>query len=432
MKRFFTLSIAAMMVSLAFGQTVKSVRGIEKSAATSVQKEVFTATGTTQHKVAPNAEATATEVVATSASAQYYSSDGDWYCVLVNSEYSFRFDVVTNSPDSLEIGHVYTLADMDEDYSYMKDTSSSLSYTAATFVAKRGVYGVDYEATATVTTGQSYHITYTATAAQEYDVEITTVSSKYCGSPDYDWFFILKNDDYEFRFDVVNQEESGITLDKEFSLSDMIAEYSWGKNSSTGASITYKSATFKATKGANGTDYKSTVVDTQGNTYNITYTTVAPPEPTDTVVVEFTTDETNLVDATTSQKLFQFQGAKDNGFEAYVALSASTVAGSYTFEDVASTYTAVYLDADDEDGVACIDLKATVTELGENVYKAEIDYLGENAVLYKMTFNYGSVPTAITDVTTTKAVKTVKVIENGQVYIIAGDKKYNAMGVEVK
>ncbi len=40
--------------------------------------------------------------------------------------------------------------------------------------------------------------------------------------------------------------------------------------------------------------------------------------------------------------------------------------------------------------------------------------------------------TAINDVTTTKATKTVKVVENGQVYIIAGDKKYNMQGVEVK
>jgi len=57
-----------------------------------------------------------------------------------------------------------------------------------------------------------------------------------------------------------------------------------------------------------------------------------------------------------------------------------------------------------------------------------IECPGEKAVIAVKV----SEPTAITDVTTTKAVKTVKVIENGQVYIIAGDKKYNAMGVEVK
>ncbi len=38
----------------------------------------------------------------------------------------------------------------------------------------------------------------------------------------------------------------------------------------------------------------------------------------------------------------------------------------------------------------------------------------------------------INDVTAAKEVKARKVIENGQVYIIAGDKKYNVMGAEVK
>ena len=38
----------------------------------------------------------------------------------------------------------------------------------------------------------------------------------------------------------------------------------------------------------------------------------------------------------------------------------------------------------------------------------------------------------IQDVTSANVVKAQKVIENGQIYIIAGDKKYNVMGAEVK
>lgn len=40
--------------------------------------------------------------------------------------------------------------------------------------------------------------------------------------------------------------------------------------------------------------------------------------------------------------------------------------------------------------------------------------------------------TGIQDVTSANVVKAQKVIENGQIYIIAGDKKYNVMGAEVK
>lgn len=57
-----------------------------------------------------------------------------------------------------------------------------------------------------------------------------------------------------------------------------------------------------------------------------------------------------------------------------------------------------------------------------------IECPGEKAVVAVRTLE----PTAITDVTATKTAKVVKVVENGQVYILSGDKKYNMMGVEVK
>ncbi|MGM9869789.1 MAG: hypothetical protein ACI30R_09220 [Sodaliphilus sp.] len=47
-------------------------------------------------------------------------------------------------------------------------------------------------------------------------------------------------------------------------------------------------------------------------------------------------------------------------------------------------------------------------------------------------FNVTIQATGIQDVTSANVVKAQKVIENGQIYIIAGDKKYNVMGAEVK
>lgn len=47
-------------------------------------------------------------------------------------------------------------------------------------------------------------------------------------------------------------------------------------------------------------------------------------------------------------------------------------------------------------------------------------------------FNITITSTGIQDVTSANVVKAQKVIENGQIYIIAGDKKYNVMGAEVK
>lgn len=47
-------------------------------------------------------------------------------------------------------------------------------------------------------------------------------------------------------------------------------------------------------------------------------------------------------------------------------------------------------------------------------------------------FKITATSSGISDVNAAQTVKARKVIENGQVYIIAGDKKYNVMGVEVK
>lgn len=60
-------------------------------------------------------------------------------------------------------------------------------------------------------------------------------------------------------------------------------------------------------------------------------------------------------------------------------------------------------------------------------------YTGEGANIfdYYLDIEEAPTPTGVTDVTA-KAVKAQKVIENGQIYIIAGDKKFNIMGVEVK
>ena len=47
-------------------------------------------------------------------------------------------------------------------------------------------------------------------------------------------------------------------------------------------------------------------------------------------------------------------------------------------------------------------------------------------------FKITATSSGVSDVNAAQTVKARKVIENGQVYIIAGDKKYNVMGAEVK
>ena len=44
----------------------------------------------------------------------------------------------------------------------------------------------------------------------------------------------------------------------------------------------------------------------------------------------------------------------------------------------------------------------------------------------------GGLQTGVTDITESANVKAYKVIENGEIYIIYGDRKFNVMGAEVK
>ncbi|MBQ0056870.1 MAG: hypothetical protein KBT20_04350 [Bacteroidales bacterium] len=331
-------------------------------------------------------------VEATSVAATYYASDGDWYCVLKDDLNTFVFDIVTNDPAELELDHEYTLADMDPSYSFCRlngSTSTKIQYASASFVVKQGLYGRDYDVKAVLTNGDAYHVIYTAPRPETIDVEATTATIKWYGQPDNDWFVVLSNANLEFRFDIFDQSADGLLLNHEYTLADMIEDYSWGQNKLTNTQFSYKSVSFKALTGANGTDYVATVVDNVNNTYNVTYTTQAAPEPTSTVEVEFTAAETQLVDASASSGIIQFAGAKENGFEAFVAINTNQIAGTYTFEDIIADYTGLYIDAEDMDGVVCVDLTAVVTDLGNGAYKAVVEYLGANTVLYKLTFNYG-------------------------------------------
>lgn len=431
MKKIFTLALVAMIASVSFGQTFKSAQKNEKAMANAKVAFIASSTAQDRNKVAPKADPI--EFEATSASAQYYASDGDWFIVLSNGTTGFRFDVVTNSSAPLEFGHTYTLDDMDPGYSwYGPNAQNAVDYAAATLTPKQGTDGTDYEANVTLTNGQSYHITYTAGPKQTVEVVATSASAKYY-EEDGDWYVVLKDASNAFRFDIITNDPTPLQLGHTYTLADMDAGYSW-YGPDTDNAVSYSAAELTPKQGAAGVDYEATVTLTNGNVYHITYTTAPLPEPTETVEVEFTDDETDLVDASASQGLVQFSGYKeDTGFEAFVTFITDQVAGEYTMEDVyPSPYTGLYLDADDYDGVEALDITATVTEYDGGAYKAVVNYLGANTVLYKLTFNHGDVPTAINDITTEAGIKAIKTIKNGQVVIVKGEKMYNAAGQAIK
>ena len=79
------------------------------------------------------------------------------------------------------------------------------------------------------------------------------------------------------------------------------------------------------------------------------------------------------------------------------------------------------------------ELKGTVSKVHfANGQDSSLDGDMGGSMDFATEFTIKAEATGINDINTTDAVKTRKVIENGQLYIISGDKKYNVMGAEVK
>lgn len=96
------------------------------------------------------------ELEASEYSAEYYASDGDWFCLLEASGIPFRFDILTNDPTPLN--GTYTFDQMDPDYSWAGTQSMGWSYEDATFTVNAD--GSEVEASVTLETGEKVHITY--------------------------------------------------------------------------------------------------------------------------------------------------------------------------------------------------------------------------------------------------------------------------------
>lgn len=178
MKKLFTLAIISMIASLMFAQIpFTAKKSVEKmSAITKVETVARKAMGKQLKfknpaekymQVAPKAnvlkkgiakaESDVTELEATEYSAEYYASDGDWFCVLTTAIGPFRFDIVTNDPSPLN--GTYTLAQMDEGYSWAGTQSMGWTYTDATFTVNADASQVD--AYVTLDSGEEVHVSYT-------------------------------------------------------------------------------------------------------------------------------------------------------------------------------------------------------------------------------------------------------------------------------
>lgn len=223
------------------------------------------------------------------------------------------------------------------------------------------------------------------------ELTATDYSAEYYAE-DGDWFCVLTASGIPFRFDIVTNDPT--PLNGTYTFDQMDPDYSWAGTQSKGWD--YEDATF--TVNADGTEAEAYVTLSSGEKVHVSYTKPEDPEITAYQTYEFSIAETGIVDATSTQGIFQIVG--DNGEQyASVAFNSDQFAGTYTLDDAYMSYTNLYLTADDYTGVKPFALNATVTEEG-----ATVIYDAYNGTEYTLIFHFteGGDDPQPSDVTVTK------------------------------
>lgn len=251
---------------------------------------------------------------------------------------------------------------------------------------------------------------------------------------DNDVYFVLYNEDETnaFRFDIpVPAGEKDIQNDHEYTLADMLANYSWlGPNSSN--SVSYQSASFTrhiSEKGA--VSITATILDENGSTWNLNYN---EPEPEEALEETLTIEG---LDLNQGDGYWQIMGySADENYYVSLAALTNTVAGSYTIDDLATAYCYIVKDASSDNYVFYDVREANLTVTFENgVLHAVGTVLTANrndlTKQIKFTIDFASKePTAVDNVEAANAAS--KRIENNMLIIEKSGVRYNVLGTVVK
>lgn len=154
---------------------------------------------------------------------------------------------------------------------------------------------------------------------------------------DNDWYCSLEDETgmIVFNFDII---ADSLVPGTTYTLDDMLEEYTIGLDYNTFEYIEYDSASFTLSTVNGLTHVDARVVDINGNIYIITYDQFDPALALDTIQVSCA--YADLADLT-DEGIFQFMG-ESTDYMVYIAVNSSQVAGTYSANDINSTYTAIY------------------------------------------------------------------------------------------
>ena len=303
MKKILSLMCAVMMIISASAAPKKGLKvlplgkkaqktelQVKKSAAPKAKAKAFEAKFAKLQPAAGALKApkATTNVTVSNVVSKFYDSDNDIYYSLYNEDKSviFCFDIVCAAGNKDVVsGQTYTLSDMLADYCEWvpaNDVYNGTAFTAASFtktVDADGSYTI--VASATDANGDVWNLfaAVEAFVPQTYDLKMASATMKYY--PDGSDMYIALEDslkDHVFQFDILLPEnQTSLVSGKTYTLAEMDQKYSKGIDYVNLMYINYKTVSFVQTMAADSSfTIAATVLDSLGNTWNLSYAQAAP------------------------------------------------------------------------------------------------------------------------------------------------------------
>ena len=235
------------------------------------------------------------------------------------------------------------------------------------------------------------------------------------------WQFMAENDDYEISIsNVATTQAAGV-----YTIEDLDADYTYIAIKATEEEIAFVDGSLTLSEGEDGSrTIEGELTGSDGNIYAIKLVFHIPTAET-TVNVEI--PEWGVVDASEDYGIegYIFYGeTEDESIYVQLMILGSNPIGSFTLDDCYAGGTGIEVEGAYK-SVYSMDINVTVDD-EENVFvTAEILCL--NNTLYHVTTRVGEGIDGVN-----AAMKAVKVLRDGQVQIIKGDKTYNVLGVQVR
>ena len=233
------------------------------------------------------------------------------------------------------------------------------------------------------------------------------------------------------KFDVSISNDSTGQAEGTYTISDLDADYTYvgviNGNDTNYVSFVDGSVTLSIDAQTGNVTVAGTLVGDDGNNYILNLQFIVPT-PQETVNVNIQNAE--LIDYYADYGLYGVSGTDANDISVQIAIWTETFEGNFTETDLDVQYigSAIF---EGEEQVNIYTASITVTPGNNGSYNIEATILGYNNKQYNVTMTIpASEPTGIEETLATG--KAVKVLRNGQLLIMKGEKTFDVMGARIR